>query len=63
MSSTSLPKVKAVLRKLSMAQAQDMLHQVLPLVHSDAVRQTMMKLVREAGVERLIRPSKTAALQ
>ena len=63
MSSTSLPKVKAVLRKLTMEQAQDMLRQVLPLVHSDAVRQTMMKLVREAGVERLIRPSKTAALQ
>ena len=62
MSSTSLPKVKAVLRKLTMAQAQDMLAQVMPLAHSHAVKQTMMKLVREAGVERLIRPSKTADL-
>lgn len=59
MSSTSLPKVKAVIRNLSMVQAQDMLDQVIHLAHSDAVTQTMTRLMREANIERLVRPTKT----
>lgn len=62
MSSTSLPKVKAVLRNITMEQARFMLHQVLPLAHADAVKQTMVQLMREADVERLVRPSKSAEL-
>ncbi|PYF79284.1 MULTISPECIES: phosphoenolpyruvate--protein phosphotransferase [Marinomonas] len=59
MSSTSLPKVKAVIRNISMGQAQAMLDEVMKLSHAEAVTQTMTRLMREANIERLIRPSKT----
>ncbi|MGO2355054.1 MAG: phosphoenolpyruvate--protein phosphotransferase [Marinomonas foliarum] len=59
MSSTSLPKVKAVIRNISMGQAQAMLEEVMKLSHAEAVTQTMTRLMREANIERLIRPSKT----
>ncbi|ETI61111.1 phosphoenolpyruvate--protein phosphotransferase [Marinomonas profundimaris] len=59
MSSTSLPKVKAVIRNISMKQAQNMLNEVMKLSHAEAVTQTMTRLMREANIERLIRPSKT----
>ncbi|GAB3485990.1 phosphoenolpyruvate--protein phosphotransferase [Marinomonas epiphytica] len=62
MSSTSLPKVKAVIRNISTAQAKEMLAEVMKLHHSDAVINTMTKLMREANIERLIRPSKSATL-
>ena len=60
MSSTSLPKVKAVIRNISMQQAQAMLNEVMTLSHAEAVTQTMTRLMREANIERLIRPSKTS---
>lgn len=60
MSSISLPKVKAVIRNIDMAQAQYMLEQVTPLVHADAVVHTMQRLMREMDIERLVRPSKSA---
>ncbi|AEF53680.1 phosphoenolpyruvate--protein phosphotransferase [Marinomonas posidonica] len=59
MSSTSLPKVKAVIRNLSLSQSQDMLNEVMSLSHAETVVQTMTRLMREANIERLIRPSKT----
>jgi len=59
MSSTSLPKVKAVIRNITLAQAQYMLNEVMELSHAEAVTQTMTRLMREANIERLIRPSKT----
>jgi phosphotransferase system, enzyme I, PtsP len=59
MSSTSLPKVKAVIRNISMEQSQAMLNEVMKLSHAEAVTQTMTRLMREANIERLIRPSKT----
>ncbi|MBR7889087.1 phosphoenolpyruvate--protein phosphotransferase [Marinomonas sp. A79] len=60
MSSTSLPKVKAVIRNISLQQAQAMLNEVMTLSHAEAVTQTMTRLMREANIERLIRPSKTS---
>ena len=59
MSSTSLPKVKAVIRNINVEQANDMLEQVMTLVHADAVTQTMTRLMREADIERLVKPSKS----
>jgi len=59
MSSTSLPKVKAVIRNISLSQSQDMLREVMSLSHAETVVQTMTRLMREANIERLIRPSKT----
>lgn len=59
MSSTSLPKVKAVIRNISLSQSQDMLNEVMSLSHAETVVQTMTRLMREANIERLIRPSKT----
>ncbi|MBU2318026.1 MAG: phosphoenolpyruvate--protein phosphotransferase [Gammaproteobacteria bacterium] len=63
MSSTSLPKVKAVIRNISMEQAQAMLSEVMKLSHAEAVTQTMTRLMREANIERLIRPSKTTNVE
>ncbi|RBO79972.1 phosphoenolpyruvate--protein phosphotransferase [Marinomonas aquiplantarum] len=59
MSSTSLPKVKAVIRNISLSQSQDMLREVMSLSHAETVVQTMTRLMREVNIERLIRPSKT----
>ncbi|MGB0941336.1 MAG: phosphoenolpyruvate--protein phosphotransferase [Marinomonas sp.] len=59
MSATSLPKVKAVIRNITEEQAQLMLEQVISLAHADAVVQTMNRLMREANIERLVRPSKS----
>ena len=59
MSSTSLPKVKAVIRNINMTQAQYMLNEVMKLSHAEAVTKTMTRLMREANIERLIRPAKT----
>ena len=59
MSSTSLPKVKAVIRNITLEQAQSMLNEVMNLSHAEAVTQTMSRLMREANIERLIRPTKT----
>ena len=59
MSSTSLPKVKAVIRNITVEQANEMLEQVMNLVHADAVTQTMTRLMREADIERLVKPSKS----
>ncbi|MBD5772565.1 phosphoenolpyruvate--protein phosphotransferase [Marinomonas colpomeniae] len=59
MSSTSLPKVKAVIRNISMTQAKHMLDEVMKLPHAEAVTQTMTRLMRHANIERLIRPAKT----
>ncbi|MCB5162685.1 phosphoenolpyruvate--protein phosphotransferase [Marinomonas algarum] len=63
MSSTSLPKVKAVIRNISKQQAQFMLAEVMKLSHAEAVTQTMTRLMREANIERLIRPSKTTEVE
>lgn len=60
MSSTSLPKVKAVIRNITQQQAKYMLDQVIHLAHADAVVQTMNKLMRDANIERLVRPAKAA---
>jgi len=59
MSATSLPKVKAVIRNITLQQAQKMLRQIIGLAHADAVVQTMSRLMREADIERLVRPSKS----
>ncbi len=62
MSSSNLPKVKAVIRNISMNQAYDMLNQFIHLTHADAVTQTMTRLMREANIERLVRPTKTTSI-
>ena len=62
MSSTSLPKVKAVIRNISMDQAKYMLQQVMELNHAQSVRDTMTRLMRDANIERLIRPTRTSAI-
>lgn len=59
MSATGLPKAKAVIRNISLEQAQFMLAKVIDLPHADAVVQTMNRLMREANIERLVRPVNT----
>lgn len=56
MSATGLPKAKAVIRNITLSQAQEMLHQIIDLAHADAVIQTMNRLMREADIERLVMP-------
>jgi phosphotransferase system enzyme I (PtsP) len=62
MSSISLPKVKAVIRNITTAQADNMLSQVLQLEHASDIVTTMVSLMREADIERLVRPSKSNKL-
>ncbi|TBR43521.1 phosphoenolpyruvate--protein phosphotransferase [Marinomonas agarivorans] len=59
MSATGLPKAKAVIRNVSVFQAREMLRQVIDLPHADAVVRTMNRLLREANIERLVRPINT----
>jgi phosphotransferase system enzyme I (PtsP) len=46
-----------------MEQSQVMLNEVMKLSHAEAVTQTMTRLMREANIERLIRPSKTTNVE
>ncbi|TDP01095.1 phosphoenolpyruvate--protein phosphotransferase [Marinomonas balearica] len=62
MSSTSLPKVKAVIRNITMAQAQNMLDEVLNLSRASAVKKTMEGLMRNANIERFVRPAKSSSM-
>ncbi|ADZ89992.1 phosphoenolpyruvate--protein phosphotransferase [Marinomonas mediterranea] len=62
MSSTSLPKVKAVIRHITMEQAENMLSEVLNLSRASAVKKTMEGLMRDANIERFVRPAKSSSM-
>jgi len=59
MNSTTLLKVKSVIRTMSLEAAQDLLEQVLQLEDSQAIRSAVDMALYNAGVDRLLRSSRT----
>jgi phosphotransferase system enzyme I (PtsP) len=57
MNATNLPKVKSVIRSISMNQAKELLAEVMTMVNADQIRQRLDQALKDAGVTRLIRPA------
>ena len=57
MSANNLPRVKSVLRQVSMAQAQDMLQRVLEMDSARDVQRSVDGLLRELGLSRMFQSS------
>jgi phosphotransferase system, enzyme I, PtsP len=57
MNATNLPKVKSVIRSISLKQAKALLAEVMTMVNAEQIRQRLDQALKEAGVTRLIRPS------
>jgi len=60
MNATNLLKVKSVIRHLTLAQAQAMLANALAQESTEAVKEQLDQALNEAGVERLLRSSRTS---
>jgi phosphotransferase system enzyme I (PtsP) len=56
MSSTNLPKVKSVIRGISLKFAQDLLAEVMAMSNADLIRERVERALSDADVARLIRP-------
>lgn len=57
MSSTNLPKVKAVIRQMSLSEMVALLDQALLMESSQQVRELLQQALVDAGIERLLRPN------
>lgn len=56
MNATNLPKVKSVIRGITLLQARALLAEIMALSDADQIRERVERALREAGVTRLIRP-------
>lgn len=56
MNATNLPKVKSVIRGITLLQSRALLAEVMALSDADQIRERVERALREAGVTRLIRP-------
>ncbi|MDX9873273.1 MAG: phosphoenolpyruvate--protein phosphotransferase [Spongiibacteraceae bacterium] len=61
MNATNLPKVKSVIRSISMQQAQQLLDAILKMESAQQIRQFLDEELKAAGVARLLRPPQLAA--
>jgi phosphotransferase system enzyme I (PtsP) len=57
MSAANLPKVKAVMRNISLKKSKELLNSVMTMSSSDQIKVFLDKALEEAGVDRLIRPT------
>jgi phosphotransferase system enzyme I (PtsP) len=57
MNATNLPKVKSVIRGITLGQAKALLKEVISMPDAEQIRLRVDQVLREAGVTRLIRPS------
>ena len=57
MNATNLPKVKSVIRSISLEHAKVVLAEVMTMVNAEQIRQRVDQALKDAGVTRLIRPS------
>ncbi|WP_024461379.1 phosphoenolpyruvate--protein phosphotransferase [Marinimicrobium sp. LS-A18] len=57
MNATNLPKVKSVIRSISLEQARGLLSEVMTLPDADQIRQRVDDTLRDLGATRLIRPA------
>jgi len=56
MSATNLPKVKSVIRGISLTLAKDLLDEVMTMSNADQIRERVEQALNDADVARLIRP-------
>jgi phosphotransferase system enzyme I (PtsP) len=56
MSATNLPKVKSVIRGISLTLAKDLLAEVMTMSNADQIRERVEQALNDADVARLIRP-------
>src|SRR5690554_6590638 len=56
MSATNLPKVKSVIRAITLEQAEQLLTDVMPMVDALQVQARIDRTMREAGISRIVRP-------
>src|SRR5690606_30860262 len=57
MNATNLPKVKSVIRGITMVQAKALLVEVMTMVDAEQIRLRLEQALRDAGVTKLIRPA------
>ena len=57
MSATNLPKVKSVIRAVTLAQAKTLLNEVMRMSNGESIQRYVNQHLREAGVMRLLMPS------
>ena len=56
MSATNLPRVKSVIRNISLARAKDLLLEVMLMESASVVEEHMEKVLSEAGMKRIATP-------
>ncbi len=56
MNATNLPKVKSVIRTISLEQAEKLLAEVIVMVDANQVREHIEIMLRDNGVKRVVRP-------
>ncbi len=56
MNATNLPKVKSVIRAITLTQAEDLLDQIMQLHDVESIGRTLKKALHEAGVAGLLQP-------
>lgn len=59
MNATNLPKVKTVIRNITLKQAQELLARVMAMINADMINDCVNDALEEAGITRLLRPSRT----
>jgi len=57
MNATNLPKVKSVIRAITLEQARSLLAEVMLMSDADQIRVRIERALEEAGITRLIRPT------
>lgn len=58
MNATNLPKVKSVIRSITMMQAEELLERVLVMSDVDEIDNAVADMLQRAGVTRLLRPAR-----
>ncbi len=56
MNATNLPKVKSVIRGITLEQAENLLDEVMLLSDAETITRTVEKALQDAGVSGLLRP-------
>jgi len=60
MNATNLPKVKSVIRSITMVDAEALLEKVLKMIDAEEVTQCVNEMLEAAGITRLLRPTRQA---
>lgn len=60
MNATSLPKVKSVIRSITMADAEALLEKVIKMTDAEQVNDSVNEMLEAAGITRLLRPVRHA---